>query len=112
VLHAFLGESMPSIKSVKNLVKKLAESYKMPYFSLTPTFSICSRHGYIKGEQEYCPKCDEESGYNKAKGAEKRKIKRTHCEIYSRIVGYLRPVSQWNDGKAEEFKKRKVFKVD
>ena len=112
VLHAFLGESMPSIKSVKNLVKKLAESYKMPYFSLTPTFSICSRHGYIKGEQEYCPKCDEESGYNKAKGAEKRKIKRTHCEIYSRIVGYLRPISQWNDGKAEEFKKRKVFKVD
>ena len=112
VLHAFLGESMPSVESVKKLVKKLAENYKMPYFSLTPTFSICARHGYIKGEHEYCPKCDEENGYNKAKGIEKRKIKRTRCEIYSRIVGYLRPVAQWNDGKTEEFKKRKTFKAD
>lgn len=112
VLHAFLGESMPSVASVKKLVKKLAENYKMPYFSLTPTFSICAKHGYIKGEHEYCPKCDEENGYNKAKGAKKRKIERTRCEIYSRIVGYLRPVSQWNDGKTEEFKKRKMFKTD
>lgn len=112
VLHTFLGESMPSVESVKKLVRKLAENYKMPYFSLTPTFSICARHGYIKGEHEFCPKCDEESGYTRAKGAEKKKIKRTHCEIYSRIVGYLRPVSQWNDGKAEEFKKRKTFKTN
>jgi len=61
--HGFLGESLPSAESVKNLVRKLAENYKLPYFSITPTFSICPIHGYLKGEWQYCPKCDEEIGY-------------------------------------------------
>ena len=65
VLHGFLGESLPDAESVKNLVRKLAENYKLPYFSITPTFSICPIHGYLKGEWQYCPKCDEEIGYKK-----------------------------------------------
>ncbi|MBU1200480.1 ribonucleoside triphosphate reductase [Patescibacteria group bacterium] len=98
VFHGFLGESLSSIKSVKALVKKIAENYKMPFFSITPTFSICPIHGYLKGEWEYCHKCDNE------------KVK-TKCEIFSRIVGYLRPVSQWNPGKEAEFNMRKEYKV-
>ena len=79
---------------MKNLVRKIAENYKLPYYSLTPTFSICPEHGYLSGEQKECPHCG----------------KRT--EIYSRIVGYLRPVQQWNDGKQAEFKLRKSLKFD
>jgi len=103
VLHGFLGESLPDIESVKRLVKKLAQNYKMPYFSITPTFSVCSVHGYLKGEQVYCPKCDEER--------KDKKGPRTKCEIFSRIVGYLRPVTQWNEGKTEEYKNRKEYKI-
>ncbi len=98
VLHGFLGESLPDTKSVKALVRKLAENYKMPYFSMTPTFSVCLDHGYLKGEHKTCPKC-------------KKKGKTTECEVFSRIVGYLRPVSQWNDGKTQEYKDRKEYKV-
>jgi ribonucleoside-triphosphate reductase len=71
VLHGFLGESLPDTKSVKNLVRKVAENYKLPYFSVTPTFSICPIHGYLAGKWEYCPKCDEEIGFKKKKKVQK-----------------------------------------
>jgi len=95
VLHIFLGERLPDGKSVKKLVKKIFENFKLPYITITPTFSICPVHGYIQGEHFYCPKCT---------------IKQP-CEVYSRIVGYLRPIQQWNLGKQQEFKERKEFKV-
>jgi ribonucleoside-triphosphate reductase len=93
VLHMFLGEHVQDIEAVKGLVRKTAENFKLPYFTLSPTFSVCSSHGYLDGEQEVCPTCDQAT------------------EIYSRVVGYLRPVQQWNDGKRSEFKLRKVFRV-
>ncbi len=95
VLHLFLGERVSDIQTVKSLIKKVFENFHLPYITLTPTFSICPSHGYIEGEHFFCPKCT---------------IKQP-CEVYSRIVGYLRPVSQWNAGKQEEFKERKEFKV-
>ena len=91
VLHAFLGERMPSIQATKNLVKSIAENFHLPYYSLTPTFSICEQHGYLRGEQRVCPKCGEV------------------CEVWSRSVGYLRPVDQWNPGKQVEFKHRRTY---
>jgi len=101
VLHGFLGESLPNIRTVKTLVKKISHNYNLPYFSITPTFSICPKHGYLKGKWIYCPKCDA----TKAKA-------RTRCEVYSRVVGYLRPINQWNDGKAAEFKDRKTYQIN
>jgi len=95
VLHLFLGERLPDGETTKKLVKKVFENFRLPYITLTPTFSICPVHGYITGEHFYCPKCT---------------IKQP-CEVYSRIVGYLRPVSQWNEGKQEEFKDRKEFRI-
>jgi len=95
ILHLFLGERISDSETVKNLVKKIFENFKLPYITLTPTFSICPSHGYLEGEHFYCPKCT---------------IKQP-CEVYSRIVGYLRPVQQWNFGKQQEFKERKVFKI-
>ncbi len=92
-IHLFLGERISEPSAVKNLVKKVCENYQLPYFTITPTFSICPVHGYISGEHNVCPHCGEV------------------CEVYSRSVGYLRPVKQWNAGKAEEFKERKTFKV-
>ncbi|MEA3356318.1 MAG: ribonucleoside triphosphate reductase [Candidatus Bipolaricaulota bacterium] len=91
VFHGFLGERMPGPAATKRLVRKIAENFHLPYFTLTPTFSICPEHGYQVGEQATCPIC----------GAQ--------TEIYSRVVGYLRPVTQWNAGKQEEFADRKVF---
>lgn len=96
VLHGFLGEKMPSIKSTKALIRKIAENYRLPYFTLTPTFSICPVHGYLTGEQKLCPRCLEHG-------------KEQNTEIYSRVVGYLRPVEQWNDGKQAEFGDRKTY---
>ena len=93
VLHIFAGEKVENPVVIKELVKKICEKYKLPYFTFTPTFSICPTHGYIAGEHQKCPKCGEP------------------CEVYSRVVGYLRPVSQWNKGKKEEFKIRKTFEV-
>ncbi len=93
VLHIFAGERVENGEVIKNLVRKICEGYHLPYFTFTPTFSICPNHGYLPGNQPICPKC----------GAE--------TEVYSRSVGYLRPVSQWNKGKQEEFKTRKTFKV-
>ncbi len=96
VLHVFLGEAAPDPESVKGLVKKIAQNYRLPYYTITPTFSICPVHGYISGNHEYCPECEKE-------------MTKTKCEVYSRIVGYLRPLSQWNAGKQEEFKDRKTY---
>jgi len=95
VLHIFLGEKMESGQSVKRLVKKIFENFKLPYITITPTFSICPVHGYLPGEHFFCPKCTVEQP----------------CEVYSRVVGYLRPVNQWNKGKQQEFKERKEFKI-
>lgn len=91
VVHIFAGERISDTSTMKNLVKKICENYHLPYFTFSPTFSICPNHGYVRGEHETCPDCGEE------------------CEVYSRIVGYIRPVSQWNKGKKAEFKNRKTF---
>ncbi len=93
VFHIFLGESMPDTASVKRLVRKVAENYRMPYFTLSPTFSVCPEHGYLKGKVESCPTCQ------------------ATCEVYSRIVGYIRPVMNWNKGKQAEFSDRLLFKM-
>ena len=95
VMHVFLGEKLPNSDSVKSLVKRVFEKFKLPYITITPTFSICPVHGYIAGEHFECPLCT---------------VKQP-CEVYSRVVGYLRPVQQWNFGKRQEFKERKEYKV-
>ena len=94
VLHVFAGERVKDPDTIKGLIRKVCESYHLPYFTFTPTFSVCPSHGYIAGEHSTCPEC----------GAE--------TEVYSRVVGYLRPVNQWNKGKREEFRKRKTFVVE
>ena len=91
VFHIYLGESNPSWESVSVLIRRSAEKTQLPYYTVTPTFSVCPIHGYMCGEHFVCPKCGEK------------------CEVYSRVVGYLRPVSQWNDGKQSEYKIRKMF---
>ena len=93
VFHIYAGERIVNPRSLKLLVQKICENYHLPYFTFTPTFSVCPVHGYLNGEHKTCQKC----------GAE--------CEVYSRVVGYLRPLQQWNRGKQEEFKMRKMFKV-
>ena len=93
VFHTFLGEKLPDWKSAAALVRKIAENYKLPYYTMSPTYSICKDHGYITGEQYKCPYC----------GAE--------TEVYSRITGYYRPVKNWNDGKTQEFKERRVYDI-
>jgi ribonucleoside-triphosphate reductase len=95
VLHSFLGERLQDLEATKQLVKKIASNYELPYFTFSPTFSICPNHGYLEGEHYTCPKC----------------VIEQKCEVYSRIVGYIRPVSQWNIGKSEEYSDRKEFKV-
>ena len=93
VFHAFLGEKLPDWKAAANLVRKIAENHKLPYYTLSPTYSVCPDHGYISGEVYTCPKCGRKT------------------EVYSRITGYYRPVQNWNAGKSEEFKDRKVYDV-
>ena len=93
VLHVFLGEQVRDPAVVRGLVRKIATGYRLPYFTLTPTFSICPTHGYLEGEQPHCRRCSEST------------------EVYSRVVGYLRPVRQWNSGKQAEFENRKSFNV-
>lgn len=92
VFHAYAGERITNPTSVKLLVRKVCENYRLPYFTFSPTFSVCPTHGYLAGEQQVCPTCQEA------------------CEIYSRVVGYLRPVKQWNKGKQEEYRTREVFR--
>ena len=96
VMHIFLGEEEPSASATKNLIRKVAQNYSLPYYTITPTFSVCPDHGYFSGEHKLCPSCKTEG-------------KMTQCEIYSRVVGYLRPVNQWNRGKQQEFGDRKTF---
>ncbi len=91
VFHAFLGEKMPDWKAAAALVRKIAENYKLPYYTLSPTYSVCKNHGYLAGEVFTCPECGEKT------------------EVYSRITGYYRPVQNWNDGKAQEYKDRRVY---
>ena len=93
VFHAFLGEKLPDWKAAANLVRKIAENYRLPYYTLSPTYSVCKNHGYIAGEVYTCPDCGETT------------------EVYSRITGYYRPVQNWNDGKSQEYKERKVYDV-
>ena len=93
VFHAFLGEKLPDWKSAANLIKKIAENYKLPYYTLSPTYSVCKNHGYLIGEQFSCPLCGEKT------------------EVYSRITGYYRPIQNWNDGKSQEYKDRKTYDI-
>ena len=93
VFHAFLGEKLEDWRATMNLVRKIAENYKLPYYTMSPTYSVCKTHGYIAGEHYECPEC----------GAK--------TEVYSRITGYYRPVQNWNDGKSQEFKERKTYDI-
>ena len=95
VQHLFLGERLSDTASVKALVRKVFEKFRLPYITLTPTFSICPTHGYLEGEHFKCPKCTIEQP----------------CEVYTRVVGYLRPVGQFNLGKQQEYRDRKEFKI-
>ena len=94
VFHTFLGQKLPSWKSCMNLVRKIAENYHIPYYTMSPTYSVCKDHGYLDGEQEVCPYCGNKT------------------EVYSRITGYYRPVQNWNDGKAEEFRNRREYEPE
>lgn len=93
VFHAFVGEMLPDWESTAKLVRKIAENYKLPYFTISPTYSVCKEHGYLSGEKTVCPKCGKPT------------------QVFSRITGYYRPVSNWNDGKKQEFSDRKVFNL-
>ncbi len=93
VFHAFLGQKLPSWKSCMTLVRKIAENYHIPYYTISPTYSVCKDHGYLEGEQTTCPKCGGKT------------------EIYSRITGYYRPIQNWNDGKTQEYKQRKEYEI-
>ncbi len=94
VFHAFLGEKLPDWKAAASIVRKISENYRLPYYTLSPTYSVCRDHGYIAGEKYACPHCGRET------------------EVYSRITGYYRPVKNWNDGKAQEYKERKVYNLE
>ncbi|MEK7562231.1 MAG: anaerobic ribonucleoside-triphosphate reductase, partial [Patescibacteria group bacterium] len=93
VLHLFLGEKIADPNMAKNMVRKVFEKFRLPYITLTPTFSICPTHGYLSGEHFECPQCT---------------VKQP-CEVYSRVVGYIRPVQQWHKGKKQEYKERKEY---
>jgi ribonucleoside-triphosphate reductase len=93
VFHIYLGEQVSDDEAVKRLIRKTVTNFRIPYLTITPTFSVCPCHGYLNGRQVKCPVCNKDT------------------EIYSRVVGYLRPVKQWNEGKQAEFNARKAFKV-
>lgn len=95
ILHGFLGEQLNNGKTTKQLIKKIAENFHLPYFSITPTFSVCPSHGYLSGDHFNCPKC----------------VIKQPCEVYSRVVGYLRPVQQWHNGKQEEYEQREEYVI-
>ena len=93
VFHAFIGEKLPDWRAAASIIRKIAENYKLPYYSLSPTYSVCKEHGYLAGEHFTCPKCGKPA------------------EVYSRITGYYRPVNNWNDGKSQEYKERKTYTI-
>ena len=94
VFHAFQGEKLPDWQAAAKLVRTIAENYRLPYYTLSPTYSICKEHGYLAGEQKVCPHCGKVT------------------EVYSRITGYYRPVQNWNDGKLQEYKNRTEYDID
>lgn len=94
VFHAFLGEKLPDWQAAAKLVRTIAENYRLPYYTISPTYSVCKTHGYLSGEHFTCPECGEPA------------------EVYSRITGYYRPVQNWNEGKAQEYKNRKLYDVE
>ncbi len=94
VFHAFLGEKLPDWEAAAKLVRTIAENYKLPYYTLSPTYSVCSTHGYLQGEHFTCPECGE------------------RAEVYSRITGYYRPVQNWNEGKSQEYKNRRIYEME
>ena len=94
VFHAFLGQKLPDWRAAAKLVRKIAENYRLPYYTMSPTYSVCAEHGYLAGEVHSCPVCGKTT------------------EIYSRITGYYRPVQNWNDGKSQEFKDRRTYDVE
>ena len=94
VFHAFLGEKLPDWKAAANLVRTIAENYKLPYYTMSPTYSICKEHGYLAGEVKNCPHCGKST------------------EVYSRITGYYRPVQNWNDGKLQEYANRSEYVIE
>jgi ribonucleoside-triphosphate reductase len=93
-LHVFLGEAVPDPQAIKAFIRTVCRRYHLPYLTISPVFSVCPEHGYITGEHHKCPTCGVET------------------EVYSRIVGYLRPVKQWNEGKRAEFKLRRLYKIN
>ncbi len=94
MFHAFLGEKLPDWKTAAALVRKIAENYKLPYYTMSPTYSICKSHGYLSGEHFTCPTCGKQT------------------EVWSRITGYYRPIQNWNDGKVQEFADRKEYELE
>ena len=94
VFHAFLGEKLPDWQAAANIVRRIAKNYKLPYYTISPTYSVCKNHGYLAGEQRVCPICHEET------------------EVYSRITGYYRPIKNWNDGKSQEYKDRREYNIN
>ncbi|MBQ7124954.1 MAG: glutathione S-transferase N-terminal domain-containing protein, partial [Clostridia bacterium] len=94
VFHAFLGEKLPDWRAAASIVRKISENYRLPYYTLSPTYSVCRKHGYIAGEHFNCPECGESA------------------EVYSRITGYYRPVQNFNDGKSQEYKDRKEYNLE
>jgi ribonucleoside-triphosphate reductase len=94
VMHVFLGEAVADPRAVREFVKMVCTNYRLPYFTVSPTFSVCPEHGYLRGEQATCPNCG------------------SRTEVYSRVVGYLRPVEQWNDGKQAEFGLRSSYRIE
>jgi ribonucleoside-triphosphate reductase len=93
VFHAFIGEKLPDWRAAAAIIRKITENYRLPYYTLSPTYSVCKEHGYIAGEKYTCPTCGKET------------------EVYSRITGYYRPVKNWNDGKAQEYRERKTYDI-
>jgi ribonucleoside-triphosphate reductase len=93
VFHAFIGEKLPDWRAAASIIRKIAENYRLPYYTLSPTYSVCKEHGYIAGEKYTCPTCGKET------------------EVYSRITGYYRPVKNWNDGKSQEYRERKTYDI-
>jgi len=100
VFHLYLGEPVSGASACRNLVRRVLENYRIPYLTITPTFSVCPVHGYLPGERPFCPRCEEESG------------RRQPCEVWTRVMGYHRPVESFNVGKKSEHRERRFFRED
>ncbi|WP_274600166.1 anaerobic ribonucleoside-triphosphate reductase, partial [Halorhodospira abdelmalekii] len=108
VVHLYMGERISSAEACKRLVRRALEGFRVPYLTITPTFSICPTHGYLSGEHTFCPHCDDQlraAGHSEPLPEEKR----TRCEVWTRVMGYHRPVQSWNAGKQAEHRERAFF---